>query len=263
MAESISESYLDSESKESLNASEITRDDLEAQATDIRSTIYSNRYATLSDGYLAAREAYIDEAEDESLRDFSSILLYAPVGYTEQVRLDGAKSKQEIAELKESRTRYQHQIKDFIDLNYEAVTRTDMENWLEMSSQGKRIWAEELMLGIAGEFAARQVLRGISGVTDVRWSSPEEDLAGADLIVTFVGGQQVRVDAKTGGQIPLDEEIIKRNGVIILGIEKRSIDSPNGFEITTASSIQQLQTVFLEALARAKREPNRYIDVFR
>lgn len=238
----------------------ISGEDYAAQARDIFRTIHNNTGRLgLRGAHETARNVYVDEEENDQLKDFSRQLLELPhearrkqaVAAELQVLKDKRRDLQakdkdlSEPELQDMRRKvkemceFNHQIRDLI-VNGD-LERGMAEAWM-VQGGAEAQWAMQVMQGVAAEMAAHEFFEGMDGVESVRYGTVDEDMRdGSDLFVTFTDGKVVRVDVKSGNEAAASQ----RRSVMEVVIPSKSID---GFMITDGDTISKLDDAFFNEL---------------
>jgi hypothetical protein len=213
---------------------DLTHDDFKAEVEDIMATIDRGDRSRL-DGYVEAYETYYEEEENPTLKSFADILLAAPnmSRVSDRLELLTGKGKHrrskdeqyEFHSLKEVATRYNGALRELIYENRGMFSRHDLTGWLGAAS-GDEKWAERIVKGVSTEVAALRELKTLPGVRHARFSTPEEDRRGADVIVQTESGAQWAIDVKASDNH--SEDFSMSQGRITIAIPEAHL---SGFRI--------------------------------
>jgi hypothetical protein len=173
-----------------------------------------------------AREKFVNNAEFAELANLADIIITAPQAEIIQEglhkisdRLDDLRIKKDRGgELTEQETEerkqllsnrklevakilpFNHMLRELIDTFADVVSRETIEDTIEKALSGAGGTARKIVAGMGTEVAVARVARELFGPKNVRLSTQQEDAKGIDIVI-MVGGKEIQVDVKTGGNI--------------------------------------------------------------
>ena len=191
----------------------------------------------LSEAINQSWERFVEAEPDTDLRQLSEVILDARRQNMIQQQLNddrdqlhqGKLSHEEDVSvglhytmLRREACTYNHVLKAVISHWGPQMSREQLTAWLTTVSQGRREWAEGEITGAVSELVLREALSGIFELEDVRFTTVDEDLHGADIVATFKG-HTVTFDAKTGHYPELTE--LKHGSLHIeVSVPRESVD---------------------------------------
>ena len=200
---------------------ELTREDFEHCVEDIDQAF---EYGLLHDWsprkiHAEVHREYVVEAEDPRLARFADLLLNAENAARAQHGLDRMQEqdKRDTADykrLKRATIGYNHLLRDVIAEQPRLFSREQLSRWLETSS-GDRTWSEQLMRGMVAEVAVAQRLEHVPGVRGVRYSTPEEEHQGVDVVAELADGGECRIDVKFGDRQRQSDVYAEPGGMVV------------------------------------------------
>lgn len=213
-----------------------TREEFEAQAEDIFATMNQalNEGKPLREGYRIASEAYVQQEENPDLRQLADLILAAPAAARAHEQLATMRQqrsqrldRQAFERLKNQVIGYNDSLRNFIFTNSSQVDRSTMTEWVEKGSNGNTEWTKQVMNGIAAEVAVARQIQRTEGVASIRFSTPEEERKGIDIVATFSDGETLSIDVKHRHE---DSEYVPEYRDDKINFEI-SPDEINGFEV--------------------------------
>ncbi len=200
---------------------ELTREDFEHRVEDIdRAFEYGMLHGwSQRKIHAEAYRGYVVEAEDPRLGRFADLLLNAENAARAQHGLDrmqeqGKRGTDGYERIKRATIGYNHLLRDVIAEQPRLFSREQLSRWLE-SSSGDRTWSEQLMRGMVAEVAVAQRLEHVPGVRGVRYSTPEEEREGVDVVAELADGEECRIDVKFGDRQRQSDVYAEPGGMVV------------------------------------------------
>lgn len=236
---------------------EVTAKDFSNSQKYISRTIQNiiDQGGTREEGYDKARERAI-RYEEQSLKDFSEILLDAPAFYeTEKEKKElEVKKEQGTNEYKEKKrelSEYNQRIRDLILDNPGKFSKKEFTNWLAKASNNNLAWAEKIMSGVSAEIAIMNACEPLNLVKNVEPGTVEEDLRKIDFKIITQDGTRIKVDAKAGGNQLENGIFIVRGDHIEIGVDNKDIQDDFTLNKEAKSSVQDDLNKYLLETAQA------------